>query len=107
MERQRPTELNKKIKQLRSSRDNLKDHNRQKSLYNKRLRDRNVEITTSRDHWKMQCSEHELVQKELRDELKASQAELEQERTRANLECERVKKLESEIEKIRGKKSGS
>ncbi len=110
MEKQRPTELNKKIKQLRSSRDNLKDLNRQKTLHNKKLRDRSVEITASRDYWKEQCKEecreHELVKGELREKLNASQAELESERTRANMERERAERLEKEIEKIRGKKSG-
>lgn len=111
MEKQRPTELNKKIKRLRSSRDSLKDLNRQKTLNNKKLRDRTVEITTSRDYWKEQCQEeckeHELVQRELREKLNVSQAELESERTRANLERERAEKLEKEIERIRGEKSRS
>jgi hypothetical protein len=111
MEKQRPTELNKKIKRLRSSRDTLKDLNREKTLYNKKLRDRSVEITTSRDYWKKQCEEEcrerKLVQGDLREKLNASQAELELERARADLERERAEKLEKEIEKIREKKSGS
>jgi hypothetical protein len=108
MEKQRPTELNKKIKRLRSSRDNLKDLNRKKTLYNKKLRDRSVEIMVSRDRWKRQyqeqSKEHQLVQEELKGKLDASQAELALERTRANAERERAEKLEAEIEKIRGKK---
>lgn len=111
MEKQRPTELNKKIKRLKSSRDNLKDLNREKTLYNKKLRDRNVEITASRDYWRKhceaECREHERVQNEFREKLNTSQAELELERTRANLERDRAEELEKEIERIRGKKSGS
>ena len=111
MTRQRPTELNKKINQLTRSRDNLKDLNREKALYNKKLRDRSVEITASRDRWKEQykeeCREHRLVQEELREKLSAFQSELELERSRANLECERAEKLQAELETIREKKSGS
>ena len=111
MERQRPTELNKKIKQLLSSRDNLKGVGRQKTVCSKKLRDRNVEITTSRNYWKKQCKDlhkaHQVEQKEFSEKLNASKIELELEHGRANLERERAEKLEAEIEKIRKKKPGS
>jgi hypothetical protein len=111
MEKERPTELNKKIKRLRSSRDKLKDRSREKTLDNKKLRDRNVEIETSRDFWKKQCKdlckEHLTKHEALMEELKASQDKLEQERMQVSFERERAKKLEEEIEKIREKKSGS
>jgi hypothetical protein len=89
----------------------LKELNRQKTLHNKKLRDRSVEITASRDYWKKQyaeeCRERELAQGELLEKLNASQADLGLERIRANLERERAEKLEKEIERIREKKSGS
>ena len=53
MKKARPAELNQKIKRLKESRDDLKCHNLEKSLRNKALRDRTVEITENRDQWKV------------------------------------------------------
>jgi hypothetical protein len=107
MEKERPAELNKKIKRLKCSRDNLKECNRQKTQINKKLRDRTVEITTSRDSWRKQCENYQRAQEEFEQKLEISLVEVEKERARANVERERAEKLEIEIEKIRGEKSRS
>jgi len=44
MLKERPGDLNSKLKRMQSSRDNLKENNREKTLQNKKLRDRNIEI---------------------------------------------------------------
>jgi hypothetical protein len=107
MEKERPAELNKKIKRLKCSRDNLKECNRQKTQINKKLRDRTVEITTSRDSWRKQCENYQRAQEEFEQKLEISLVEVEKERARADVERERAEKLEIEIEKIRGEKSRS
>lgn len=63
MTKERPTELNKRLKRVTTSRDNLKEHNRKKALENKKLRDRNVEIRQGRDFWKNKHDEQKRIQK--------------------------------------------
>ena len=98
MKKARPAELNQKIKRLKESRDDLKCHNLEKSLRNKALRDRTVEITENRDQWKARS-------KEIDRQLQAALEELESERMRADKERERADKLQAEIETVWGKKS--
>jgi chromosome segregation ATPase len=98
MKKARPGELNQKIKRLQASRDGLKRHNHEKSLRNKALRDRTVEITENRDQWKTRS-------KELDRQLQAAKEEIESERMRADKERERADKLQAEIETVWGKKS--
>jgi len=109
MDKERPCELNKKIKRLKTSRDELKENNRKKTLQNKKLRDRNVEITTSRDQWRSRSKAFELDfenQKEgLMQQIQHAQEEIERERKRADEERIRADKLQSEIDTVWKKKS--
>lgn len=98
--KERPCDLNQKNKRLRDSRDTLKLKNREKSQDNKRLRDRNVEITENRDLWKTRS-------KELERQLHAAKEETELERIRVKEERERADRLQAELETIWKKKSGS
>jgi hypothetical protein len=104
MDKERPTELNKKLKRLRKSRDNLKLNNREKNLINQKLRDRNVEITESRDQWKMRSKELIEQKKDLEQQVLIAQKEIEQERMKAERERERADKLQAEIEAVLKKK---
>jgi hypothetical protein len=105
MTKDRPTELNKKIKRLKASRDGLKVNNREKNLINQKLRDRNVEITESRDQWKARHKEISRQKEELEEQVQAAQEEIECERIRADRERERADKLQAEVETVWGKKS--
>jgi hypothetical protein len=105
MNKNRPTELNKKIKRLRESRDGLKLNNRGKNLINQKLRDRNVEITESRDLWKSRHKELGRQKEELQLQVQTAREEAERERIRADEERERADKLQAEIETVWGKKS--
>lgn len=108
MNKERPTELNKKIKRLRTSRDGLKLKNREKNLINQKLRDRNVEITKSRDLWKKRNKElrkeFDCEKEELERRAQTALDELEHECIRADKERERADKLQNEIEAVWGKK---
>lgn len=97
MSKQRPTELNKRIKRLETSRDGLKQRNRAKNLLNQKLRDRNVELVESRDNWKTR-------NQALVKEKKQLQQQIEEERKRADKESQRAAHLLEEIETIRKKK---
>ena len=105
MKKERPTELNKKIKRLQESRDNLKINNREKHLINQKLRDRNIEITESRDQWKIRHKEINQRNIEIEKQLQEAQDDIERERIRAERECERADNLRAEIETILKKKS--
>ncbi len=94
----RPGDLRQQMTRVKNSRDNLKNINREKALMNKKLRDRSVELVESREQWKSRS-------KELDRQLQAVQEEAERERIRADKECERADKLQSEIEAVWGKKS--
>lgn len=94
----RPGELRQQINRVRDSRDNLKSINREKTVMNKKLRDRGAELAESREHWKARS-------KELDRNLQAAQEEIERERMRADKERERADTLQSEIEAVWGKKS--
>lgn len=109
MSKERPTELHKKIKRLKESRDGLKLNIREKSLVTQRLRDRNSEIIESRDlqrsHNKELRKEFDRQNKDLKQQAQAARKEVESERMRADRERERADKLQIEIEAIWGKKS--
>jgi chromosome segregation ATPase len=107
MNKQRPTELNQKIKRLRASRDGLKLNNREKTLINQKLRDRNVEITESRDHWKTRSKELDRQREALEQQIQVAKEETACERMRADEERNRAEKLQTEIESILKKKSRS
>jgi len=94
----RPCDLRQQMNRMRTSRDNLKNINREKALANKKIRDRNAEFAENRDKWKAHS-------KELDRQLQAAQEEIERERLRADKECERADKFQSEIETIWEKKS--
>ena len=94
----RPGDLRQQLKRVRNSRDNLKNINREKATVNKKLRDRNVEITENRNQWKARS-------KELDRQLQAIQEEAELERIRADKERERADRLQAEMDAIREKKS--
>ncbi len=105
MTKNRPTELNKKIKRLRESRDGLKLNNREKNLINQKLRDRTVEIAESRDQWKERHKELNPQKEALEQQVQVARDETERERMRAEEERERADNLQAEIQKIWGKKS--
>jgi len=109
MGKERPTELNKKIKHLKKSRDGLKINIREKSLITQRLRDRNAEIIESRDLWRSHhkelCKELARQRGDLEQQVQSAQEKAECERIRADQERERADKLQVEIEAIWGKKS--
>ncbi|MGH7250213.1 MAG: hypothetical protein ACREGC_04510 [Minisyncoccia bacterium] len=94
----RPGDLRLQMNRVRASRDNLKIHNREKSAINKKIKDRNVELTENRDHWKARS-------KELDRQVQTAQEEVERERIRADKERERADKLQAEIEAMWKKKS--
>lgn len=96
----RPGDLRQEINRVRISRNHLKDVCREKTTMNKKIRDRNVELTDNRDKWKTRS-------KELEKQLKAAQEETRQERIRADQERERADKLQTEVEIILEKKSKS
>ena len=83
---------------MRIARNHLKDVCREKTAMNKKIRDRNVELSESRDKWKNKS-------KELENQLRATQEEMGRERIRADQERERADKLQGEIETILKKKS--
>jgi hypothetical protein len=109
MSKERPTELHKKIKRLKESRDGLKLNIREKSLATQRLRDRNAEITESRDLWKAHnkelSKEFARQRKDLKQQAQAAREEAKRERMRAEQERERADRLQIEIEAIWEKKS--
>jgi hypothetical protein len=109
MSKERPTELHKKIKRLKESRDGLKLNVREKSLMTQRLRDRNAEIIESRDlqrsHNKELRKEFDRQREDLEQQAQAAREEADRERIRADRECERANKLQIEVEAIWGKKS--
>ena len=105
MKKARPCDLNQKIKRLQSSRDKLKINNFEKLKKNKKLRDRNVEITESRNQWKKRSKDLCRQKEDLEQQLRSAKEEAEQERIRATQECERANKLQSDIEEIWKKKS--
>lgn len=94
---ERPGDLRQEINRVRTSRNHLKDVCRDKTTMNKKLRDRNVELTENCDKWKTKS-------KELEQQLKTAQEEVEHERMRADQERERADKLQTEIEMVWGKK---
>lgn len=107
MLKERPGELNRKFKRMQSSRDNLKEHNREKSLQNKKLRDRSTEITENRDMWKSRSKELERKlesqQEELMQQIHIANKATEEEKRRADKERERADQLLAEIEDIKKK----
>lgn len=109
MAKERPGELRHKINRLKVSRDTLKAHNREKAQNNKKLRDRNIEITTSRDHWKARCTELdvqiECQKEELEKQIQNAQEDAARQRMRAEEEKKRADALQDEIETVWKKKS--
>lgn len=111
MHMERPTELNKKIKRLRESRDNLKCNNREKNLLNQKLRDGKAVVAASRDRWK-HCSkelrkENNRLKTDFEKQLADVQEAVLRERMRADREQARAEQLQCEITSIREKKSGA
>lgn len=87
----------------------LKGNNRAKAQKNQELRDRNVELTESRDHWrahtKEQSIEFKRQKEELERQLKDSKEEALFQRRRADEEQKRADLLQTEIETVWKKKS--
>lgn len=94
---ERPGDLRQEMNRVRNAKNHLKDVCRDKTAMNKKLRDRNVELTENRDKWKIKS-------KELEDQLETAQKEVERERKRADHEQERAEKLRAEIETVLEKK---
>ena len=100
----RPCELNQKLKRARKSRATLKINNRKKSEMNKKLRDRNVEIIESRDQWRARSQELDRQKEDLERKVQAAKEEVECERIRADEAHKRAENLQAEIETILKKK---
>ena len=102
-----PGKINRKLKRMVSSRDNLKECNREKAQQNKALRDRNVEIAESRDLWKSRCRELERTlecqKEELRLQIEIASQAIEAEKIDKKKEHERAELLQAEIEDIKKK----
>jgi uncharacterized coiled-coil DUF342 family protein len=107
MNKERPGELNQKIKRLQKSRDGLKLKSREKAEQNKKLRDRNVEIAQNRDQWRNHSNELLRHKEDLEKQIEALKTETERERMRADEERKRSDKLQTELEMIWKKKSGA
>ncbi len=107
MNKERPGELNQKIKRLQGSRDGLKLKNREKAKQNKKLRDRNVEITENRDQWRNRSKELICQKEDLERQVEVAKEETKRERLRADEERKRADKLQTEIEIILKKKSST
>ncbi len=107
MNKERPGELNQKIKRLQGSRDGLKLNNREKAKQNKKLRDRNVEITENRDQWRNRSKELICQKEDLERQVEVAKEETKRERLRADEERKRADKLQTEIEIILKKKSST
>lgn len=105
MNKERPGELNQKIRRLQESRDGLKLNIREKAKQNKKLRDRNAEIAENRDQWKNRSKELIRQKEDLEQQIEAAKEETERERMRADEERKRADKLQAEIEVIWKKKS--
>jgi DNA repair exonuclease SbcCD ATPase subunit len=90
MNKERPGELNQKIKRLRVSRDGLKLNNREKARNNKKLRDRNEELSENRDQWKARSKELSRQKEDLEQQIQTAREETERERMRADEERERA-----------------
>jgi gas vesicle protein len=107
MLKERPYELNQKIRRIRTSRDNLKESNQQKMLQNKKLRDRNTEIAQSRDMWKSRSKELEKALADRNESLSAqietAHQAMEDAKKRADREHERANLLEVELEEVKKK----
>lgn len=69
MLKERPYELNQKLKRVQASRDKLKANNREKVLQSKALRDRNAEITQSRDMWRSRSKNLEKALADQKEDL--------------------------------------
>lgn len=102
MLKERPGELNRKLKRIQSSRDNLKEDNKEKAEKNKKLRDRNAELTENRDKWKSRCQVIEKALERQKDDfqlqIKAASEAVEEEKKRAEKERERADLLQVEVE---------
>jgi len=96
--KERPCDIRQQMNRIRTSRDNLKNMNREKALVSKKLRIRNAELIENRDRWKART-------KELGHQLRIAEEEIRQERLRADRESKRADSLQNEIEKVLGKKS--
>jgi acyl-CoA synthetase (NDP forming) len=105
MLKERPYELNQKLKRMQASRDNLKDSNREKMLQNKKLRDRNEEITQSRDMWRARTQELEkainAVQQDYEHQIEVARQLAGKERIRAENERAHAEQLQRELEDIK------
>ena len=105
MNKERPGELNQKIKRLQGSRDGLKLSNREKAKQNKKLKDRNAEIAENRDQWRNRSKELICQKEHLEQQIEVAKEEAERERMRADKEQKRADKLQTEIDMIFKKKS--
>ncbi len=102
MIKERPGELRREMKRIRDSRNKHKEQNREQALKNRRLQDRNQEITFSRDSWKNACQqsreEMEALKKELLEKLRTAEKEAQQERQKAEEAKKLAEQLQCEME---------
>lgn len=64
-----PRDLRKKLKRSTDSRNALKDKQRETQYEVKKLKNCLNAMTTSRDKWRLQCKESNLLVKDLKEEL--------------------------------------
>lgn len=109
MIKEKPFELNQKIRRLKASREGLKACNREKAKKNKMLLDRTVELTENRDHWKTVSKtlrkEKEELKEMFEERVRIAEAEAARERARADEERARADKFQAQVEEVWKKKS--
>ena len=109
MIKERPGEIRRELQRVRASRNQHKEKNREQTLKNKRLEDRNQEITLSRDKWKSACkqSREELkaLKRELLKKLENAQEETQRERQKAEEAQKQAEELQREMEATLQKKT--
>jgi len=105
MLKERPYELNQKLKRMQASRDRLTDSNREKMPQNKKLRDRGVELTQSRDMWRARTQELEkairAAQQDCEHQVEVARQLAEKETILAEKERARADRLQKELEDIK------
>jgi hypothetical protein len=97
MNKERPGEIRRELQRVRTSRNKHKEKVCEQSLKNKRLKDRNQEITLSRNKWKnaykQSHEELKILKRELIEKLKAAHKETRQ-------ECQKVEELQKQSEQL-------
>jgi len=68
--KEKPHTLRKKIKRIEESRSTIQSKNREKAKAIKAYQDRETELRSNRDSWKVKCKEQEKENEDLKEKLK-------------------------------------